>query len=187
MKFFNKLVIAMLFTSALCVLSHGASVAYVEDGGAKHTFENIYDAIACLGEDGGKIYITSAVSLADGEEISAGGKVTVTADGGSLNFLGDAYLCGDFTFENITLGFEKSAAMLFCEGNDVTFGKGITTSYTGTAPVIYGGTFGGKSGMTYKKMCFSDYTLTVKSGTWYYVRGGNFRRIALYGFHRRIL
>ena len=24
-------------------------------------------------------------------------------------------------------------------------------------------------------MCFSDYTITVKSGTWYYIKGGSFR------------
>ena len=164
----------MLFATSMCMLSSAA--AYVNSGSEKVTFETLGEAIEYLGSGGGRVVVTSPVDFADGEELAASGNVTVTGEGsGSLNFTGKVYLDGGITFENIKLNFKSDVSYIFCQGNNVTFGEGITTTYISYAPIIYGGTYGGKSGMTYQKMCYSDYVITVKSGTWYYVRGGSFR------------
>lgn len=174
MKFFQKLVILMLFAMSMCMFSNAA--VYVDDGTQTVTFGTLAEAADYLGEDGGTIVVTAPIDFADGEEISSLGKITVTGeDGGSLNFAGKVYLDGDITFENIDLNFTSGTPYVFCQGNNVTFGKGINTTYTTYAPIIHGGTYGGKDGMTYQQMCFSDYAITVKSGTWYYIKGGSYR------------
>ena len=174
MNFFKKLVIAVLFATSMCMLSSAA--VYVNDGEERLAFESLSEAIDYLGDDGGEVIVASSVEFADGEEIAALGNVTITGEGsGTLNFAGKVYLGGDITFENISLNFTSAVPYIFCQGNNVTFGEGIVTAYTSYAPIIYGGTYGGKSGMTYQKMCFSDYAVTVMSGTWYYIKGGSFR------------
>ncbi len=174
MNFFKKLVIAMIFTASLCMMANTA--VYVDDGDKKPRFDTLDSAIAYLGEDGGRIVVTSPVDFADGAEIFANGDITISAEGeGCLNFAGKVYLDANITFENIKLNFTASTPYIFCGGHNVTFGKGITTTYTNTAPIIHGGTYGGKSGMTKAKMHFTDYTISVESGTWYYVKGGSLR------------
>ena len=173
MNFFKKLVIVMLFTTLLGMAA-SASV-YVDSGNERLYFSTIDEAANHLGMGGGEIVVTSSLKIADGAEISASGDITVTADGGSLDFAGSVYIGSDVTFKNIKLNFASETPRVFCQGNNVTFGKGITTAYQKYAPTLFGGTYGGKSGMTKEKMHFSDYVITVESGTWYYVKGGSLR------------
>ncbi len=183
MKYFVILLILLCVVVLLCFSVFAADrTVYVNaeysggDGSAAAPFSTLSEALCAL-EDGGRIVVTSALTFADGEEIRSEceKQITVTADGGELVIEGKLYINAPIKFENIKMSFTADVPMLFCEGNDVTFGEGITTSYVGYAPIIHGGTYGGKSGMTYRDMCFSDYTITVQSGTWYYVKGGSFR------------
>ena len=179
------LVIAILVTSLCVVLSATEPTVYVSgdsaggDGSREAPFATLKDAVSYFkGKDGGKIVVTSALQIPDAYEISCNSKeqIIITAEGGGkLVFAGKFYINAPIKFENIQLSFSAKIPMIFCEGNNVTFGGGIVNSYSNYAPIIYGGTYGGKKGITYEKMCFSDYTVRIESGTWYYVKGGSCR------------
>lgn len=185
MKFFVANLCITVTVLLLCLSAFAAeTVVYVDadaaggNGSIASPFATLKDAVASFdGTSGGEIVLLSTVYLADGAQIDCDcdGGITVTANGGGLSFGGKFYINAPIKFADVDMDFTADVPMLFCEGNNVTFGKGITTSYVKYAPIIYGGTYGGKSGMTYKKMCFSDYTVRIDSGTWYYVKGGSFR------------
>ncbi len=188
MKLLKFVLFMLVFPFAMCICTSAAdAVVYVnanstndaENGTAHAPFKTLEAAVAFFeGSSGGKIVVCSSIDFADATELSCkcDGSITVTADAeGQINFAGKFYINAPLIFENIKLNFTTDTPMIFCEGNNVTFGEGVTTSYISTAPIIHGGTYGGKSGMTQKKMCFSDYTISVKSGTWYYVKGGSYR------------
>lgn len=124
---------------------------------------------------GGKVVISSTLTFADDAEIACNCDGVITVTGGELVIGSKFYINAPVTFENIIFNCTAEVPMIFCEGNSVTFGDGVDTVYSDIAPIIHGGTYGGKNGVTYEKMCFSDYAITVKSGTWYYVKGGSFR------------
>ena len=147
-------------------------------GSENAPFATLEAALSSLSGDEGRVVLGTSVTLAENTELSsecAGAVITASTSDVQINVEGKLYIDAPITFENINFNFMPNVPMIFCEGNNVTFGEGIVTSYTGNAPIIYGGTYGGKSGITYEKMCFSDYTVSIKSGTWYYVRGGSFR------------
>ena len=188
MKILKKLVIAMLLSTIFgqCI-SAAENTVYVnantgDDSGSgtqDSPFATLEKAVSYFdGTNGGRIVVCSSLLFADAAELSCecNGNISIAANEDvQLNFAGKFYINAPITFENIKLNFTANTPMLFCEGNNVTFGEGITTSYVGTAPIIHGGTYGGKSGMTKAKMHFTDYELSVKSGTWYYVKGGSYR------------
>ncbi len=179
----KKLILSILFTLILCISTFAADTVYVNGvGGADTnsgtstapfaTLQAAFDSLA----SGGNVIVSGDITLADGSEISSKNEIYVSCENGAkINVSGKLYINAPVTFENANLSFTASVPMLFCEGNDVTFGDGITTGYVNYAPIIYGGTYGAKSGITQAKMCFSDYTITVKSGTWYYAKGGSYR------------
>ncbi len=188
MSFLKKTVIALFMSTVLCTgICAAERVVYVNantgndanSGSASEPFATLSAAVASFnGSEGGKVVVCSRLDFEDAAEIfsDCSGSITVTADtAGQLSFAGKFYIDAPIIFENIKLNFTSDIPMLFCEGNNVTFGEGITTSYTSVAPIIHGGTYGGKSGMTKAKMHFTDYTISIKSGTWYYVKGGSYR------------
>lgn len=181
-----KKALLLLITALLCgavCLAAGAATVYVDanaaggDGSAASPFGTLEAAVASLARTGGEVVLLSEVAFKDGDGISCdtNGQILVRADGGALTFGGKFYIDAPLHFSSVPMRFTAEIPMLFCEGNNVTFGEGITTSYVKYAPILYGGTYGGKSGMTYEKMCFADYTIRVDSGEWYYVKGGSFR------------
>lgn len=136
------------------------------------TLQKAFDTVA----DGGNVIVSGDVTLNDGAEISSKKKITVSSNNSAkINVGGKLYINAPVTFENVNFNFTANVPMLFCMGNNVKFGGGIVNTYVGNAPIIYGGTYGGKSGITQSAMCYSGYTLTVESGKWYYVKGGSFR------------
>ncbi|MBQ6893851.1 MAG: hypothetical protein IJN48_06550, partial [Clostridia bacterium] len=188
MKLLRFAMLLLAFPFVLCLGTYAAgTVVYVNaDTGADTNtgtegapFATLEKAVSSFeGTNGGRIIVCSSLDFADAAEIlcKCDGGITVTANADEqLNFAGKFYINAPIIFENIKLNFTANVPMLFCEGNNVTFGEGITTSYVSTAPIIHGGTYGGKSGMTKAKMHFADYTVSVKSGTWYYVKGGSYR------------
>ena len=179
----KKLILSILFTLILCIGAFAADTVYVNgvsgsdsaSGTSNSPFATLQKALDKV-VDGGTIVVLGDVTLNDGAELSSESKATVSTNGSAkINVSGKLYINAPLTFENVNLAFAANIPMIFCEGNNVTFGEGIVNTFSGYAPIIYGGTYAAKSGITQSKMRFSDYTLTVKSGTWYYVKGGSFR------------
>ena len=179
-----------------CTLTPAAAggVLYVCDagndqntGGSVSTaLKTLNAALIRLGEEGGTIVVCGPLTLAaDAELSSSAGKTTVTSvyggvdyadqNGARIIFAGNVYLSSELVFENLKLYFQKNTPMVFCQGNSVTFGAGLTCSYISAAPAIWGGTYCGRSGVTAASAMYYDYTIRIDSGTWYYVRGGSLR------------
>ena len=71
MNLLKKLVIVMLFTTLLCTAASAA--VCVDEDGKRLSFSTVNEAASYLGKEGGKIIITAATSVADGEEFKAQG------------------------------------------------------------------------------------------------------------------
>lgn len=152
-------------------------------GSVSTALKTLNAALIRLGEEGGTIVVCGPLTLAaDAELSSSAGKTTVTSvyggvdyadqNGARIIFAGNVYLSSELVFENLKLYFQKNTPMVFCQGNSVTFGAGLTCSYISAAPAIWGGTYCGRSGVTAASAMYYDYTIRIDSGTWYYVRGG---------------
>ena len=88
----------------------------------------------------------------------------------------DLRLSGDLTFEYMY--FQADADVFFCgRGHNVTFGDGLTVIRGAKAsrlPILLGGD-NATANSSVRSLSFYDYTLTVNSGSWYYVKGTNNR------------
>ncbi len=91
-------------------------------------------------------------------------------------YLGESwYLHGDYRFKDVDFKSTFNGVKLCCNYNDVTFDTGVSVSLSGGAyPVLVFGhdvvsVFQTASDLT----CHKDCKLTVKAGTFSYLRGGN--------------
>ncbi|MBQ7012218.1 MAG: family 43 glycosylhydrolase [Clostridia bacterium] len=201
-RFMKVLVAGLVALSALgsigtlgaVTAAETGKVIYVSDGGndsaagtsSKAPKKTLSSAYGALGKNGGTVVVCGTLTLSDSSGVflpsSAGAvKITSTHNGESfanakLVVKNSLYFDSDTVLENITLE-AVPALKIFCCGNNVTFGDGIKVRLNGNGsyPYVFGGTYGGKSGMNVEGCTFSDYTITVNSGTWSCVRGGNYR------------
>jgi len=180
---------------AFCALADSSqNVVFVSGKGkdsnngqsADSPVKTLSQAFKKLGGEG-TIVVCGDISLSfseDGEFPATKGTVTITSvwDGvdykeqGARIALGtDLYINGGLVIENVHID-PSSSPKIYCQGNNVKFGDGITTGTGGRPPVIIGGRSLTKaSGATVKNTQFFGYTLEINSGTWYYVNGGCMR------------
>lgn len=144
-------------------------------------------AVKKLQSNGGRIVLCGKTTLSASScyVSSCNGLLTVTslfgtsdyrASGACLVIPSDLFLYGDTAFENVKLTF-ASGKKICCQGNNVTFGDGTETALSSgnSFPSILGGTDAGRTGANTANCSFYNYTLTVNSGTWNYITGGNYR------------
>lgn len=93
---------------------------------------------------------------------------------------GSMYLNGDFEFENVTFDYIASATKIVCGYNNITFDKGVscTVSSGGYSVLIYGHDVVSKWQTEEVLSCNKSCSLTVNSGTFTYLRGGNYRAVS---------
>ena len=93
---------------------------------------------------------------------------------------GSIYLNGDFEFTNVTFDTVAAATKVVCNYNDVTFGEGFSTVNTigGFSVLIVGNDVVSKWQTEEILSCTEDCTINVNSGTFTYLRGGNYRAYA---------
>lgn len=91
-------------------------------------------------------------------------------------------MSSELAFEDLTLYSTLSAPAINCRYNDLTVGNGI--SWSASAPDILpmsinAGTRVDSAVIASEDVsCYNDCTVTINSGTWSLVRGGNFRMTA---------
>lgn len=87
------------------------------------------------------------------------------------------YLQGDYEFEKVTFDFIAASTKIVCQYNNITFGTGVSCTVTsGGYPVlIYGYDVVTTAQSEDDLSCKENCTLTVNSGTFTYLRGGNYR------------
>ncbi len=169
-------------------------VIYISDSGkdsaagtsATAPKKTLASAYSALGKKGGTVVVCGTLTLSGSAGVafpSCDGEVKITSshNGETFNLAkivlkNKTYINGDTVFENLTVE-SVPGNMIFCCGNNVTFGDGLKVrlSSSGSYPYIFGGTYAGKAGMNVDGCTFKDYTITVNSGNWSAVRGGNFR------------
>lgn len=120
----------------------------------------------------GKITITSVYGGVDYRtEGNGSAKITLSAS---------TYLQGDIEFNNVNFEADASSLKFVCNYNNVTFGKGITNTVKtgGHSVLIFGHDVVSRWQTEDALSCKKDATLTVESGTFTYLRGGNYRAVS---------
>lgn len=195
---FIAVIIALLSVLFLINTNAAPSKAiYLKNGGSGDgsSFEqpigDFKDAVRLLRASGGTIVVCGEYSFGELialSEISGTANknktITVTSlyDGTDYRQTNGAFLCfgkgelsaniilaGNFVFENIniqTAGNSKARAII-CGGNTVVFGEGIVCTKNGEAPHV--SIVGGNIDEDFK----SNYSITIKSGTYNYVCASN--------------
>ena len=123
-------------------------------------------------ENKNKITITSVYGGVDYRAAGNGSaKITLSAS---------TYLNGDFEFNNVNIEADASSLKMVCNYNNVTFGKGVACSVKsgGHSVLIFGHDVVSRWQTEEVLSCKEDCTLTVNSGTFTYLRGGNYRAVS---------
>lgn len=100
-----------------------------------------------------------------------------TANGARIFMSGSMYLNGDFVFKSVTFDMVSSAVKLVCNYNNITFGAGVSSTITsgGHSVLIVGHDVVSTWQSDYDLSCVKDCTVNIASGTFTYLRGGNYR------------
>ncbi len=124
---------------------------------------------AVLPENYNKITVTSVYN---GVDYRQDAKVNA-----KLYLSGSIYFNGDFEFTNVTFETVAAATKIVCNYNDITFGEGFSTvnNIGGFSVLIVGHDVVSKWQTEEKLSCANDCTINVNSGTFTYLRGGNYR------------
>ncbi len=182
-------ILAMLaLCTALCVSAFAAEkTVYIassgDDANNGETYQTavktVKRAYEIIGSYDGRIVVCSYLNIGGGYELPEhNGTVTFTAsDGknyfplGRLAFSTSLSLSGDTVFERIGLT-ASGAVFVAARGNNLTFGDNVATS--GDIGIIGG--YNAVEGDTVSDVSISnDYTISISSGDFMYVRGGNRR------------
>ena len=192
LTFLSALLTLGLFCAAPSAGAAETKTVYLSDSGsdaadgssakmAKKTLAAAYNA---LGSAGGTLVICGPVTLDGASGVTfprASAPVTVTSvakgvdyrvtDNAALTVKTALYLSGDTVFSGLAIK-GQSGARIYGRGNDLSFGTDLNV--TGTAPAIFGGTYGGA--VKNAEACsFYGYSLDVRGGKWSGVYGGNYR------------
>lgn len=136
--------------------------------------------------DGGTIVISGAVAI-DTETAANfpehAGTVTLTSvydnvdyreTGAKLSLTRNLFLGGDTVFTKIDL-YSDNGVSIYCRGNSLHLAEEIETTYATNPIAIWGGNDSSLPGLTAASLRYFDYSITIDSGEWYYVRGGSIR------------
>ncbi len=173
-------------------------VVYVKAGGAstgkgespENAIDSLAKAVGLLRDGGGTIVICGPYSLEYEMHMPHhDGMITITSKHNGTDYAQSAsaklgiahnlYLNGDYTFENMPMVSEVANSFITCNYNNVIFGDNINSSLASgitTYPLIlvgYNMALGGP--YTEDITLHGECNITVNSGTWVYLRGGNRR------------
>lgn len=146
-------------------------------------------ALGMLQETGGTVVICGNVTLGETKLPPAQEHITITSlyDGvdyaktadAKLSIGGGLSINSDITFTQLTIQATANSQSFYCGYNNVTFGDGINCTFSNsvTVPLTINAGYVPIVAATDKAQvsCHSDCTLTINSGTWAILRGGNRR------------
>ena len=195
MKKISRLLVLAVLAVTLCVCAFAAEkTVYLSNSGNDanggtsfaDAVKTVDKAYGLIGTGDGRIVVCNNVKLGDNAGDSYvfpknSGKVTFTAtDGKNLYAFGKltvstttVILSGNTVFENVGLNATKSSVIV-ASGNNLTIGKDVKT--TGSIAIVGGLNVTAETSVEAASIK-NDYTITVKSGTFTYLRGGNRRAV----------
>ena len=142
-------------------------------------------AVAMLRETGGTVVVCGPLTTKVTYFVECADNVTVTSvwdgvdyrntDSAAINLGGNLTLASDITLENVTINTTTAGFAISCNYNNFTVGEGVEC--TGTKDIaINAGYRIASSALTAEDVsCHDDCTVSVASGTWSFLRGGNLR------------
>ncbi len=166
-------------------------VVYVSDTGARtndgsspeNAVDNLGLAIAMLRETGGTVVVCGELTVKETHLIKCADNVTVTSvyggvdyretNGAKLLISGSITLSSELTIEHITLEASGSGKNVKCNYNSFTVGEGVVC--TGEISINGGYSIGAGALKPEDVSCHENCTISVASGTWLILRGGNLR------------
>lgn len=160
------------------------------DGQSPDSPVNSMTKAVWLCRGGGTIVVIDVCTLDKGlRPVENKYKITVTSvyggtdyrnSGAKLVFSNSVFFQGDYEFNNINLVYSINI-LYICNYNNITFGDGIASALTGSAnafPAVIVGYLVVNELQTKEEVSLhKDCTLTINSGTFGYVRGGNRRNL----------
>lgn len=145
------------------------------------------EAVSALGESGGTVVVCSPIRIKNAT-LPKSGKITVTSVyknvdfrekcGAEIELSGIITLGGETVFENVNFESRSLAAYIFCAGNKMVFGEGINCkNHIDGGVTEHIGIFTGDRLVSSSGSDLGIHTvdITVNSGEWRFVRGGNER------------
>ncbi len=156
------------------------------DGATPETsVNNLGLAIGMLRENGGTVVVCGPITVGETHLVECNGNVTVTSlyggvdyretNGAQLLVGGGITLASPITFEELAINTTASGKSINCNYNNFTVAKGVTCTGVGDL-AINGGYRIGAGALTPEQVsCHEDCTISIASGTWSILRGGNMR------------
>lgn len=196
-----KCLLLFLLPLMLCgtVLAEERTV-YVCDGGIgdgsspEQALGSLEAAFMALPE-GGTVVVCGKLSVAGTVLPETSGLITVTADLDGVSYQGEGnglYISGivelnsETTFEHLQIVAAEKNSLIICNGNRVVLGEGLSCTKEGSTNYI--GVNGGSNLVkaSAAEAGTQSTDLTIMSGTWAQIRGGNRRQVGGSTTHRVI-
>ena len=169
------------------------NVVYVSDAGAfandgtspETAVDNLGLAIAMLRETGGTVVVSGELTVKETHLVECADNVTVTSVYGGVDYRetngakllvgGSVTLASELTFENLSIETTASGKAINCKYNSFTVLDGV--SCTGVGNMVINGGYNIAAGAIDAETvsCHEDCTISIASGSWLLVRGGNCR------------
>lgn len=165
MKHLGKILFSAVFLCVLCLCC--TLFAAAETTVTVDSASGLKSAFTTLSSTGGRVTLTGNISITSVLSLPANAeKITLDGGGHTITMSANLAFNGDVDVDNIVFTPTKTYRAIFCNGNTVHFGSKITcNAYEDNYPSIMAG-FAGSTP-------FIGGSLTVDSGTWQRIRGGN--------------
>lgn len=141
-------------------------------------------AVAKLAENGGTVVVCDAVDVKRTHFAACGGEVVITSvyggvdyrkDGAALKIDGFITLLSDVKLENVNIVATSKDQGFNCGFNNFTVGEGVECSGEYTLNITAGYRMASGVITSETVSCHEDCTISIASGKWSFVRGGNQR------------
>ena len=138
-----------------------------------------------LRDGGGTIVVSGSLTVNRSYLAKCSGPVTVTSvyggvdyrktNAAKITFVSDISLSNDFVFDNLEIGVTNANKYINCRYNNFTVGNDVICTGPYYLSINGGYLLAGCAIEKSLVSCHSDCTISVASGTWGAVRGGNIR------------
>ncbi|MBQ8835979.1 MAG: S-layer homology domain-containing protein [Clostridia bacterium] len=142
-------------------------------------------AVSMLRETGGTVVVCGPLTAKVTYLVECADNVTITSVYGGVDYReinsavvdmsGNLTLASDLTFENVKINTSSAGKAICCNYNNFTVGEGVVCTGTKDIAINVGYRIGSSAITSEDVSCHEDCTITVASGTWAILRGGNMR------------
>ena len=147
--------------------------------------DNLGLAIAMLRKNGGTVVVSGEVAVKETHLVECGGNITVTSVYGGVDYRaknsaklsvsGSVTLASALTLENLDIDVTASGKGFNCNYNNFTVANGVNCTGDEQLAINAGYRIGAGALSPEQVSAHKDCTISIASGTWSVLRGGNMR------------